>query len=211
MSTVRVEESFELDAPPRVVWSYLIDPAKIVVCLPGAELLSVKDERTYEGRVRVKVGAVTVSYDGTMEFTALDEDERRVEMVGKGREKGGAGTATMTMQGQVEPSTAGDGAGSRISITAEVVLTGKIVRFGRGMIGAVSREVFSQFATCLAGLVTDATADAAGADGPADLPAAPTGPTVAPSATAPASALGLLFATLRSAIKRAVGRLLGRG
>ncbi len=255
MSTVRLEESFELAAAPEVVWGYLIDPAKIVVCLPGAELLSVEDERNYQGRVRVKVGAVTVSYDGTMEFVAIDDEARRVEMVGKGREKGGAGTATMTMEGRVEPhgadgAEAGEGgggkggggavgaepSGSRVSITAEVQLTGKIVRFGRGMIGAVSKEVFSQFAACLAALVAEAgegeSASEAPAAGAAETPAStppqtpgaasdasppaepqsPRAPEPEPIASAaPVSAFGLLFATLRSSVKRFFARLSGRG
>lgn len=241
MSTVRLEESFELGATPDVVWGYLIDPAKIVVCLPGAELLSIEGERKYTGRVRVKVGAVTVSYDGTMEFVTIDDETRRVEMVGKGREKGGAGTATMTMEGRVEAlgdadvdgggggGAGGEGVGppgSRVSITAEVQLTGKIVRFGRGMIGAVSKEVFSQFAACLAGLVEEAgeaSAPEAPPAGDAEAPAPDAArPPAEPQSTrapepepiasaAPVSAFGLLFATLRSSVKRFFARLSGRG
>jgi len=173
------------------------------VCLPGAELLSVEDDGTYQGRVRVKVGAVTVNYDGNMEFTAIDSDARRVEMLGKGRAKDG-GTATMTMKGHVE---ALDPAGSRIHITAAVQLTGKIVRFGRGMIGAVSREVFSQFAECLGGLVTAAEeeAGASGADagdGEAHGDASDTAP--------PLSALGLLFRTLLSSVRRFLDRMFAK-
>jgi len=217
MSTVTLEESFELEAAPEVVWSYLIDPGKIVVCLPGAELLSVRDERTFEGRVRVKVGAVTVNYGGTMEFTTIDTDARHVEMLGKGREKGGAGTATMKMEGRVE---ALDPVGSRIHITADVQLTGKIVRFGRGMIGAVSREVFSQFAECLGGLV-NADAGESGADEApvgdgdpqGDAPGDALGGTAfgdASPGAPPISAFGLLFRTLRSSLRRLLDRVFSK-
>ena len=223
MSTVTIEESFELDAPPNEVWSYLVDPAKIVVCLPGAELTEVVDDRTYEGRVRVKVGAVTISYAGTMEFREIDHDAREVQMVGTGREKGGGGTASMTMTGTVEALEADR---SRVHIRSDLRLTGRVVRFGRGMIGAVSKEVFAQFAGCLAGLFAVSPEVAAGGTGPASAAAteaAPDGATDADSDAAtdpsraplgeppPLSAFGLLWATLRSSVRRMLSRIFGGG
>ena len=215
MSTVTVDESFELGAAPGVVWGYLIDPARIVVCLPGAELLSVDAEGIYHGRVRVKLGAVTLNFDGTMEFATIDTDQRRVEMLGKGRDKGGSGSASMKMEGRVEET---DGAGSRVHITADVQLTGKIVRFGSGMIGAVSREVFSQFATCLGELVpasADQTLEGAGIDAteavtPDRSGRGPSASADAVNQAAPVSAFGLLFSALRSSIRRFLDRVFRR-
>ena len=69
MSTVKIEESFELDAPAEQAWSYLIKPERIVVCLPGAQLTEVLDERNYVGTIKVKVGAVSMTYEGQIEFT----------------------------------------------------------------------------------------------------------------------------------------------
>ena len=63
-------------------------------------------------------------------------------MVGKGREKTGSGSVTMTMEGRV---LALDDGGSEVIIDSEVRLTGKIVRFGRGMIESISAEVFKEF------------------------------------------------------------------
>ncbi len=65
----KVEEEFEVNAPVQRVWEYLIDPAKVVVCIPGAELLESQDERTFMGAVKVKVGPVTMSYKGQVKFT----------------------------------------------------------------------------------------------------------------------------------------------
>ncbi len=65
----KIEEEFEVQGPVQRVWEYLIDPAKVVVCIPGAELLESQDERTFLGAVKVKVGPVTMSYKGLVEFT----------------------------------------------------------------------------------------------------------------------------------------------
>lgn len=147
MSTVKIEESFELDAPADQAWSYLIKPERIVVCLPGAQLTEVLDERNYAGNIKVKVGAVSMTYEGQIEFTEIDHDARVIRMVGKGRAKGGGGTATLTMDSTVLELAGGR---SRVSINADIQLTGKIVRFGRGMIQAVSKELFKEFTARLA-------------------------------------------------------------
>ncbi len=140
-------ETFRLDAPPERVWRYLLDPERVVLCLPGASLDEVVDEGTYEGSVRVSVGPVTVTYRGRMVFEEVDDEARRVRMGGKGRESTGSGSATMSMVGTV--AATGDG-GSEVTVESDVRVSGKIVRFGRGMIERVSREIFNDFAACMA-------------------------------------------------------------
>ncbi len=61
------------------MWEYLIDPAKVVVCIPGAELLESQDERTFLGAVKVKLGPMTQSYKGLVKFTEVDEQARQVQ------------------------------------------------------------------------------------------------------------------------------------
>jgi hypothetical protein len=142
----KIEEQFEVKAPVQRVWEYLIDPAKVVVCIPGAELLESQDERTFVGAVKVKVGPMTMSYKGLMKFIEVDEQGRQVRMVGEGREAGGAGSAKVTMLSKV---TALDGGGALVVVSADVDLVGKIIQFGRGMIEEVSKQMFRQFSTCV--------------------------------------------------------------
>ena len=142
----KIEEEFEVRAPVQQVWEYLIDPARVVVCIPGAELLEAQDERTFVGAVKVKVGPMSMSFKGLMKFTEVDEKARQVRMVGEGREAGGAGSAKVTMLSKVAPL---GGGGSLVVVNAEVDLVGKIVQFGRGMIEEVSRQLFRQFSACV--------------------------------------------------------------
>ena len=141
----KIEESFEVQAPVERVWEYLIDPARVAVCLPGAELLESRDDGSYLGAVKVKVGPVAMSYKGTVKFTERDEQARVVRLVGEGREAGGGGSAKLTMLSRI---VALENHGSQVTVEAEVDLVGKIVQFGRGMIEQVSRQLFRQFAAC---------------------------------------------------------------
>src|SRR5262245_41649158 len=142
----KIEEQFEVQAPVQRVWEYLIDPAKVVVCIPGAELLESQDERTFVGAVKVKLGPMAMSFKGLMKFIELDEQGRQVRMVGEGREAGGAGSAKVTMLSKVAPL---GGGGALVVVSADVDLVGKVVQFGRGMIEEVSRQLFRQFSACV--------------------------------------------------------------
>ena len=142
----KIEEEFEVEAPVQRVWEYLITPAKVVVCIPGAELLETQDDRTFQGAVKVKLGPMVMSFKGLVKFTEMDEVSHQVRMVGEGREAGGGGSAKVTMLSKVTPI---DGGGALVVVNAEVDLVGKVVQFGRGMIEEVSRQLFRQFSSCV--------------------------------------------------------------
>ncbi|MBT8487675.1 MAG: SRPBCC family protein [Gemmatimonadetes bacterium] len=212
MSTLKIEERFTLTADPTTVWRFLTDPERVVSCLPGAELTGRVDDRTYEGSMKVSAGPVTVAYRGTAVFEEIDEDRRYVRVVGQGRERSGSGNASMTMESRVEGA---EGGGAAVSVTADVRVTGKIVRFGRGMIESVSAELFSDFRKRLEDEVGGRDADGAdrgaqavplsmtGAE-PNDSQATAAEPEALPAASADSLALVPL---LWRAFKRWLGRL----
>jgi carbon monoxide dehydrogenase subunit G len=143
---ITIAETFELTVDPDRVWEYLTDPRQVVHCLPGAELLEVEDERTFVGRMRVKVGPVTAGFRGRARFEEVDAAARRVRLSGEGQEQSGGGSAKMTMTSEV---TALPNGRSRVRVEADVEVFGKLVQFGRGMMEEVSRQMFKQFAACV--------------------------------------------------------------
>jgi len=142
----KIEERFEVKAPVERVWQYLIDPQRVVHCLPGAELLEQQDERTFVGAIKVKVGPLSMSYKGQGKFTEINEETHQVRMVGDAREVGGSGSTKVSMLSTVSPLETG---GCEVLVNADIDLVGKIVQFGRGMIEEVSRQMFRQFSTCV--------------------------------------------------------------
>jgi uncharacterized protein len=142
----RIEERFVVMAPEAAVWAYLIDPRRVVTCLPGAELSEIVDERTFHGTVKVKVGPVGLAYRGRVRIEDVDEAAHRVRMTAEGRESTGAGSAKMRMESHL---VTGAGGATEVTVAAEVDVAGKLVQLGRGMIEQVSHQVFSQFAECV--------------------------------------------------------------
>lgn len=142
----KIEERFEVQAPVERVWQYLIDPQRVVQCLPGAELLELKDDGTFVGAIKVKVGPLSMSYKGQGKFTEINEQTHQARMVGDAREVTGSGSTKVSMLSTVAPLANG---GSEVTVNADIDLVGKIVQFGRGMIEEVSRQMFRQFSTCV--------------------------------------------------------------
>ena len=142
----KIEERFEVQAPVERVWKYLIDPKRVVECLPGAQLLEQPDEQNFVGAIKVKVGPLAMSYKGNGKFTEIDEQTHQVRMVGDARETTGSGSTKVSMLSTV---TALPNGGSEVSVVADVELVGKIVQFGRGMVQEVSKQMFRQFSNCV--------------------------------------------------------------
>lgn len=188
----RIEEAFRVEAPIERVWQYIIDPYRVVRCLPGAELTGEESDRTYLGRVKVKVGPIMASYAGRAQLAEVDEARHSVRLIGEGRESGGAGSARLTMTSRL---TTVAGGATEIRVEADVDVAGKIVQFGRGMIEGVSRQLFRQFADCIrADLQTAVSA----------------GHSPSPTEAKPLRALPLLLQWLRSAILGLIARLSSR-
>ena len=201
----RIEETFRIEAPLDRVWRYIIDPHRVVRCLPGAELTGEEAERTYLGRVKVKVGPVTASYSGRAQLADVDEARHTVRLTGDGRESGGAGSAKLSMTSRI--MSLPDGA-TEIRVEAEIDVAGKIVQFGRGMIEGVSRQLFRHFADCVrAELATPISVaqPAASTAVPTSVPLAAS--TAAPPDVKPVSALPLVFKWLWSALLDLIRRL----
>ena len=190
----KIEEKFEVQAPVERVWQYLIDPKRVVDCLPGAELLEQKDDQTFLGAIKVKVGPLSMSYKGEAKFTEINAETHQVRMVGNAREVTGSGSTKVSMLSTVSPL---DGGGCEVLVNADIDLVGKIVQFGRGMIEEVSRQMFRQFSTCVRQQL-----EVAEEPQPSDQPAPEPVPQPAPPEPKPVAAAPLAFRALWAIIVR---------
>ncbi|MEO6443612.1 MAG: SRPBCC family protein [Gemmatimonadaceae bacterium] len=141
--SLRLNETFRVEAPAALAWKFLKNPADVVTCLPGAELTETIDDHTYAGRVKVKVGPVTAAYAGRATLTHVDDAAHEMQMVGEGKESGGTGSARMTLTGKV--TSLGEHA-SEVSVDATIDIAGRVMQFGRGLIESVNKQLFRQFA-----------------------------------------------------------------
>jgi uncharacterized protein len=190
---MKIENTIEVDAPLDRVWALVNDIPRVAPCMPGAALTGVLDDQTYEGTVAVKLGPLRMSYKGKVTVEDVDEANHSARLAASGRDTKGAGTAKASVETRME--AAGD-THTRLHVTSDVQLTGKVASFGRGgAINDVATRLFGQFADCLrATLEAESAAPEPSTPTPgpeAPAPAASTGSTPAgPEAAAPAAPPG---------------------
>jgi len=142
---MQLENSFQVGASPDQVFAYLLDVNKIVGCVPGAELTEVVDPTTFKGKVKIKVGPITVAYSGTARISERNDADRQATLTAEGRETTGPGSARATAQMSVQ--TAGEG--SLVQIVTEYHVAGRVAQFGRGVMEDVSKRLIKDMANCI--------------------------------------------------------------
>src|SRR5438034_10069658 len=95
---------FELAAPIEAAWAYLLDVPKIAHCVPGASLTDVIDDKTFAGKVDVKLGPIGVSYKGRITIQSMSESVHTVSVRAEGSETRGRRGTCPKMTAQLQSS-----------------------------------------------------------------------------------------------------------
>ena len=139
---VTIEKKFEVPEPVDKVWAFLSDPRKVVTCVPGAQITEQVDERTYKGAISVKVGPSVSDYKGQVQIVRIDPAAYEIEILGKGQDTRGKGSASMKMTGKLKPLENG---GTEVVSVSELGIVGILAQMGGRMINEVSNIMFQQF------------------------------------------------------------------
>jgi carbon monoxide dehydrogenase subunit G len=168
---VQLTTELTIDAPPEVVWPVLADVERVAPCLPGATLTSSEGD-AHAGNVVVKVGPIRASYEGLATVVERSDDDRRLVVDARGRDKRNGSTAAATVTATARPQ----GAATVVDVDIDLAITGRIAQFGRGALADVTNRLAREFGTNLESTLAAATA---GGD---DTPGTPAAGTPAPGA-----------------------------
>ena len=184
------DNSFEVPLVPEKAWPLLMDIRRIAPCMPGAELTEVIDERTYKGKIAVRLGPVALAFAGVVRFEELDSDKRMARVKAQGSDAKGRGGANATASFRLEAAPGG----SKVLVHTDLALSGAVAQYGRGVgiVQATAAQIMNQFAGNLRAQI----ASESGADAPAASVPAP------PAAAKPISGLALMAKVIWEAIVR---------
>jgi carbon monoxide dehydrogenase subunit G len=145
------------------VWAFLSDPRKVATCVPGAQITEQVDEKTYKGTISVKVGPAVSEYSGELQILRIDPENHEIELLGKGRDVRGRGSASMKMTGKLRVVEEGI---TEMTSVSEVNLVGIVAQMGARVITEVSNVMFGQFTKNLQARLQqpEGTPDAQGAE-----------------------------------------------
>ena len=158
---MEMTNEIEVNASVSDVWDAFNDVERIAPCLPGAQLTEIEGEE-YRGVVKVKVGPVNAQYKGKATFVERDQEALKVVILAEGRETRGQGNASANITATLE--ALGDDR-TKVGVTTELKITGKVAQIGRNLIPDVSAKIMGQFAENLEALLSaPAPSEAAASD-----------------------------------------------
>ena len=151
---MKIKNSFEVPVPVSEAWALLMNIEDVVGCLPGAELDEVVDESTYKGTFAVRIGPISVTLDGTVQFEQRDDARHIGRLKGQASDTRGRGGTVSHITFRLEPASDH----TRVDIETDVQLSGALAQYGRGagMISSLAGRIIDQFAECLRARIVQA-------------------------------------------------------
>jgi len=124
------------------LWAFLIDVPRVARCVPGVESVEAVDERSYKGRLGVRIGPIRLSLEGTV---AVEEEDpatwrARLRADANDRRLGGGIRARLSLS--LLPADHG----TRLSIETDLAVLGKIGEFGQPVIRKKADALLEEFA-----------------------------------------------------------------
>ncbi|MGB0632726.1 MAG: SRPBCC family protein, partial [Alphaproteobacteria bacterium] len=101
------DNSFNVPLPPDQAWKTLMDIERIAPCMPGAELTEIVDDKTFKGKVSVRLGPVALTFQGTASFEDVDDAAHKATVQAQGADAKGRGGANANVGFHLEPSDGG--------------------------------------------------------------------------------------------------------
>ena len=150
---------FTVNRPIDEAWAVITDVERIAPCLPGAQLQEIEGD-VYRGIVKVKLGSITPQFKGQATFIERDDDAHKAVLKAEGRDTGGRGNAAAEIEAQAESLSP---TSTRVIVTTDLHITGRVAQFGRGIIGDVSKKLMAQFAGNLNTMLDEQPANGNGA------------------------------------------------
>ena len=141
---VQLEHQFTMSKPIDESFATITDLEQVVPCVEGGHVLERTGDDAVKAEIVVKMGAMSLTFTGTVEITEKDPEAHRAVMAVKSREKGGQGHANATAV-----FTLGDDGGT---LNTNAQITGKAASMGEGVVAGVLDALITDFTGKLAKL-----------------------------------------------------------
>jgi uncharacterized protein len=125
-------------------YAIVLDLDKVIPCVEGAHVIERTSPTSAKAEIRVKMGAMGLTFAGTLEITEQDADAHRAVLTVKSREAGGQGYANATVTFELT-----DGGGT---IHTNAQISGKAASMGEGVVSGVLDALVTDFAGKLGAL-----------------------------------------------------------
>ena len=140
---VELDHSFSTGKDADYNWDAVLDLDRIIPCVEGGKVLERESPDLAKAEIKVKMGAMSMTFKGTVEVTEQDEAAQRAVLRVKSKDTGGSGYANADVR--VRRSTT-----AAATIHTEAKITGKAASMGEGVVATVLDALIKDFTTKLA-------------------------------------------------------------
>jgi uncharacterized protein len=141
---VELDHEFSNGKPIDENWQTILDLERLVPCVEGGSVTEATGPDSVKAQIKVKMGAMSLTYTGTVSVVEQDADQHRAVLQVKSRESTGQGHANADVT-----FTLADGGGS---IHTAAQITGKAASMGEGVVQSVLDALINNFTEKLASL-----------------------------------------------------------
>ena len=141
---VELDHSFTTGKPVDETWEAILDLDRLVPCVEGGSVLERTGPDAVKAEIKVKMGAMSMTFTGTVEVIQQDPAEHRAVMQVKSREAGGQGYANADVTFALS-----DGGGT---IHTAAQISGKAASMGEGVVVSVLDALIKDFTGKLANI-----------------------------------------------------------
>jgi carbon monoxide dehydrogenase subunit G len=163
---MKLQNEFTVNVPIERAWETLLDIETVAGFLPGAKIEPAGEDGVFRGSMKVKVGPMTINYEGTARMAAVDEQARTADIEVRAKEAKGQGTAAAVIRNQLFE----EAGGTRVAAETDLQVTGRQAQFGRGIMQDVAGRMLGDFARRFEEHLTAPQPTAANAGAPSDAP-----------------------------------------
>jgi carbon monoxide dehydrogenase subunit G len=141
---VELDHSYSNDKPIEHNWETILDLEKLISCVDGGKVTEATGPESVKAEIKIKMGAMSMTFKGTVAVIEQDADAHRAVLQVKSREAGGQGHANADVT-----FTLSDG-GAQLHTAAQI--TGKAASMGEGVVQNVLDALIKDFTSKLAAL-----------------------------------------------------------
>ena len=138
---VELDHSFSTGKPAAYNLDAVLDLDRIIPCVEGGTVLERTSPELAQAQILVKMGAMSMTFKGTVEVAEKDDAARRAVLRVKSKDTGGSGYANADVAFELV-----DGGGR---IHTEAKITGKAASMGEGVVATVLDALIKDFTTKL--------------------------------------------------------------
>jgi uncharacterized protein len=134
---VELDHPFTTGKPIDEAWEAILDLDRLIPCVEGGRVIERTSPESARAEIKVKMGAMSMTFTGTVEVVEQDAAEHRALMRVKSKEAGGQGHANADVTFALN-----DGGGT---IHTAAQITGKAASMGEGVVVSVLDALIKDF------------------------------------------------------------------